>query len=73
MWAVHDDMTIFITFIAPNVMTVSSIVSWFLTLKTAILFVWHYFDCGRWDDCCCELLCGIKFFHFQDGIGKCLR
>ena len=73
VWADHDDMTVFIAFIAPHVRTVSCNVSWSLTLKTAILFVWHHIDCWGWDDQCSELLCSNEFFHFQDGVHKCLR
>ena len=73
VWAVYGDMTVFITFLAPNVRTMSCNVSWFLALKAAILFIWHHFNCWGCDDHCCELLCGIEFFHFWDGIHKCLR
>ena len=73
VWAVQDDMTTFAAFIAPNVRTVSCDVSWFLTLKAAILFIWHYADCWGWDDCHGELLSCIEFFPFWDGVCKCLR
>ena len=73
VWTVHDDMPIFIAFIAPNVRAMSFDISWFLTLETAILFVWHHNNCGGWGDHCHELLWGIKFLHFWDGVSKCLR
>ena len=40
VWAVHDDVSILIAFIATNVRTMLSDVSWFLTLKTAMLLTW---------------------------------
>ena len=42
VWAVHDDAAIFIAFIASDVRTMLTDVSWILTLKAAILFIWHH-------------------------------
>ena len=55
---VHNDMSILITFIAPNVRAVSCDMSWFLTLKQQSS-VQHHITCGGWDDHYHELLCSI--------------
>ena len=70
---VHDSVALFVTLIASNMRAIECNLSWFLTLETAIIFVWHYIDCGWWDDHCCELLCGIKLLHFWDGVSDHLR
>ena len=73
VWTVHDNMTILVAFIAPNVRAMLCDMSWFLTLETAILFIWHHINCREWDNCCHEMLYGIKLLHFRDDISKCLR
>ena len=73
MWTTHDNVIIFITLVAPNMRAISCYMSLFLALEIAIFFVQHHIDCGRWDDCSCELLCSIKLLHFWDGISEHLR
>ena len=73
VWAIHDNVTIFVTLIAPNVRAMSYHMSWFLTLETAIFVIQHHSNCGGWDEHCHKLLHGIQLLHFWDGIHECLR
>ena len=72
MWTIHDNVTILITLKASNVRAISCYISLFLALETAIFFIAHHVDCGRWNNHCCELLYSIKLLNFGDCISECL-
>ena len=72
MWTVHDNVTILITLKASNIRAISCYMSLFLALETAILFIGHHVDCGRWNNHGCELLYSIKLLYFGDCISECL-
>ena len=68
MWTIHDNVTIFVTLEASNIRAVLYYMCLFLALETAIFFMGHHVDCGRWDYCGCELLYSIKLLYFRDCI-----
>ena len=65
MWTVHDNITIFITFIAPDLRAVSCDMSWFLTLETAILFVQYHINCGRGMIIAMSCCAALSFFTYK--------
>ena len=73
MWAVHDNLTIFITFKASNVRAISCYMSLFLALKTVILIIGYHVDFRRWNNHGSQLLYSIKLLNFGYCITECLR
>ena len=64
MWTIHYNVTILITFETSNVGALSSYMSFFLTLKTLVLIIWHHVDHRWWSDGGGQLLYNIKLFNF---------
>ena len=50
MWAIHYDVTVFITFKTPNVWAMPGYVAMFLALETSIFVIQHHVDCRWWND-----------------------
>ena len=73
MWTIHYNVTILITHESSNIRAISYYMSLFLALETVIFFMGHHVDCGRWNNCGCELLYSIKLLNFGDGISECLQ
>ena len=70
---VHDNVIIFIILIASNMRAILCYMSLFLALETVIFIMGHHVDCGRWNNCGCELLYSIKLLNFGDGIHEYLQ
>ena len=64
MWAIHYNVTVFITFKTPNVGAMPGYVAMFLALETSIVFICHYVDHRWWSDGISQLLYSVKFFNF---------
>ena len=50
VWAIHDNVTILITFEASNIRAISCYMSLFLALEAAILIIGHHVGCRRWNN-----------------------
>ena len=72
VWTIHDNVTILVTLKASNVRAISLYMSLFLALEAVIIFIGHHVDCGRWNNCGCELLYSIKLVNFGHCINECL-
>ena len=68
MRAVHNYISVFFKFLASDVRAVLCDVSWFLALKTLIIFVWHHVDHWGWKDGWSKMLCCIEFLYLGNGI-----
>ena len=68
MWTIHYNMAIFITFKTSDIGATTCYMTLFLALKTAIFFLRHNVDHGRWNECGCEVLCGLKSLNFRYSI-----
>ena len=64
MWAIHYDVTIFITFKTPNVWVMPGYVAMFLELETSIFIICHNVEHIWWSDGGSQLLYSITFFNF---------
>ena len=65
MWAIHYNVTVFITFKASDVGAVPCYVIMFLALETSIFIICHHVDCRWWSDGGSQLLYSIKLFNFR--------
>ena len=68
MWAIHYNMTVFVTLKTSDTGAMTCYVTLFLALKTAIFLLRHDFDHGRWNNCGCKVLCDLKSLNFEYSI-----
>ena len=64
MWAIHYNVTVVITFKAPNVWAMPGYVTMSLALETFIFIIHHHVDHRWWSDGGSQLLFSVKFFNF---------
>ena len=64
MWAIHYNMTIFITLKTSDIWAMMCYVTLFLALETAIFLLRHDVDCGRSNNHGCKVLCSLQSLNF---------